>query len=174
MDVVVASNAVRSSFGLYAGQYADWPYSFVLRYVEVREAVQEVYRGAAPVVSWRGEFREGKMKTFLICPMRGHDPTKWESFVDELEKIGWEVYWPPRDTVQEDPTGLRICRANREAIQEADAVHIIWDGESQGVLFDLGMAFALDKEIVALELPPLIDGKSFQNMIVAWMGEDYV
>ena len=111
------------------------------------------------------------MKTFLICPVRGHDPTKWESFVDELKRREWEVYWPPRDTDQDDLTGLRICRDNREAIREADAVHVIWDGKSQGVLFDLGMAFALGKKVVVIALPEATEGKSFQNMVRAWATE---
>lgn len=111
------------------------------------------------------------MKTFLICPVRGHDPTAWESFVDELERRSWKVYWPPRDTCQEDLTGLRICRDNREAIRGADAVHLIWDGKSQGVLFDLGMAFALGKKVIVIALPEATEGKSFQNMVRAWAKE---
>ena len=108
------------------------------------------------------------MRTFLICPVRGHDPAAWQSSVDELERRGWEVYWPPRDTAQDDLTGLRICHDNLFAIEEADAVHVIWDGNSQGVLFDLGMAFALDKRVVIIALPEATEGKSFQNMVRAW------
>lgn len=111
------------------------------------------------------------MKTFLICPVRGHEAAKWESFVDELKRRGWRVYWPPRDTNQDDPTGLQICRDNCEAIREADAVHVIWDGKSQGVLFDLGIAFALKKKILVIALPEVTEGKSFQNMIRAWARE---
>lgn len=91
-----------------------------------------------------------------------------EAVVKRLESEGWEVHWPHRDTDQADPTGLRICAENREAIRRADAVHVIWDGQSQGCLFDLGMAFALDKRVIALSLPLPTDGKSFQNMIGSW------
>ena len=110
------------------------------------------------------------MRTFLICPVRGYSPAEWKPFVDELERRGWTVHWPPRDTFQNDPIGLGICVENREAIREADTVHVIWDGKSTGVLFDLGMAFALDKtvEIIALPDPDADDGKSFQKMIRAW------
>lgn len=90
-----------------------------------------------------------------------------EDIVAELEK-DYEVYWPPRDTDQTDPVGLEICGANLRAIQEADVVHIIWDGKSTGVLFDLGMVFALTKELVVISLPPETDHKSFQNMIRAY------
>ena len=108
------------------------------------------------------------MRTFLICPVRGHALRETEEIVERLEADGWAVYWPPRDTGQDDPTGLRICADNRDAIMRADVVHIVWDGISQGCLFDLGVAFALDKRVVPVRLPVPSDGKSFQNMVRAW------
>jgi hypothetical protein len=106
-------------------------------------------------------------KTFLICPVRGVDPAKSASYVKKLEDEGWEVYWPHRDTDQDDPHGLRICEANRQAIFNADAIHIIWDGQSQGCLFDLGMAFMCGKRVIPLEIPNMTPDKSFQN--VMWL-----
>jgi len=108
------------------------------------------------------------MRTFLICPVRGHDPQETAAIVARLETEGWEVHWPPRDTNQDDPTGYQTCSENRFAIGNAQAVHIVWDGQSQGCLFDLGMAFAMHKDIYIIQLPPLTDGKSFQNMINEW------
>lgn len=110
------------------------------------------------------------MKTFLICPVRGYDPNEWKVYVDDLERMGFEVHWPPRDTFQNDPIGLGICKENYEAIRRASVVHVIWDGKSIGCLFDLGMAFALGKKIVVLALPDpsADDGKSFQKVIRAW------
>lgn len=107
-------------------------------------------------------------KSFLICPVRGIDPETARAFVDQIESEGYSLHWPPRDTKQDDPIGLRICVDNFRAIIAADVVHVIWDGKSQGCLFDLGMAFALDKVIIPLSLPDATDGKSFQNMIRAW------
>ena len=86
----------------------------------------------------------------------------------QLEAEDWSVHWPPRDTNQSDPVGLTICAENRAAILAADAVHVVWDGQSQGCLFDLGMAFALGKPVYVIQLPALTAGKSFQNMITAW------
>lgn len=106
------------------------------------------------------------MKTFLICPVRGKSSEETQDVVDELEALDYEVHWPHRDTNQNDNTGLRICQDNRKAIEEADIVHIVWDGNSQGCLFDLGIAFALNKKIMPIELPEITDGKSFQNMIM--------
>jgi len=78
------------------------------------------------------------------------------------------VHWPPRDTTQEDDTGYRICADNRAAIEAADVVYIIWDGQSQGCLFDLGMAFALRKPLYVWQAPPESEGKSFQNVMYEW------
>lgn len=108
------------------------------------------------------------MKTFLICPVRGHSPEETREIVAGLERDGWTVHWPPRDTDQNDPTGVRICADNWLAIKQADAVHVVWDGQSQGCLFDLGMAWALSKRVIPLRLPAATDGKSFQNMVTEW------
>ena len=110
------------------------------------------------------------MKTFLICPVRGHDKSETFDAVSQLEIDGWNVHWPPRDTNQDDPTGYQICRENYEAMLIADFVHFIWDGESQGSLFDLGMAFALGMNIIPIDMPHLTEGKSFQNMVDEWAG----
>jgi nucleoside 2-deoxyribosyltransferase len=106
--------------------------------------------------------------TFLICPVRGVAPEESRRYVERLEADGWTVYWPHRDTDQADEIGLRICEDNRSAIEKADCVHLIWDGKSQGCLFDLGMAFAMRKPVIPLTLPEPTDGKSFQNMVRAW------
>ena len=113
------------------------------------------------------------MKIFLICPVRGIDKDYQEAIesqVANLEQQGNQVYFPSRDTDQDDPTGLNICRQNREAIGNADMVYIIWDGKSTGSLFDLGMAFAMNKPIrtVIGYFPPATNGKSFQSMVYDW------
>ncbi len=108
------------------------------------------------------------MKTFLICPVRGHSAGETAGIVAQLEANGWDVHWPHRDTDQADSVGLRICQDNRAALIAADVIHVVWDGQSQGVLFDLGMAFALKKRVVPVELPEGTSGKSFQNMVRAW------
>lgn len=108
------------------------------------------------------------MKTFLICPVRGHEMNETSYIVNKLESEGWEVYWPPRDTDQVDNSGYKICKENASAIKNADAIHIVWDGKSQGSLFDLGVAFAFDKKIIPIEMPEKTPHKSFQNMVEVW------
>jgi nucleoside 2-deoxyribosyltransferase len=113
------------------------------------------------------------MKIFLACPVRNADVSDREAQaaqVRRLESQGHQVHWPPRDTDQNDTVGLRICQDNRRAIEEADTVYVIWDGKSQGVMFDLGVAFALRKPIHTVDghMPLQTTGKSLQNMIFAW------
>lgn len=108
------------------------------------------------------------MRSFLICPVRGSDGSDSRPHYERLKTEGWDIYWPHIHTDQNDPTGLRICRDNLLAIKRSGPVHIVWDGKSQGSLFDLGMAFALGKQIIPLELPDPTEGKSFQNMINEW------
>ena len=106
---------------------------------------------------------------FLICPVRGYTRNHWQEHVERLEGEGWTVHWPPRDTDQRDSVGLSICGENRAAIERADRVFLIWDGESTGCLFDLGMAWALRKPLTVLLLPKAISGtKSFVLMPRAW------
>lgn len=110
-------------------------------------------------------------KGFLICPVRGHDPSETRALVDKLESEGWSIHWPPRDTNQLDKHGLKICSDNRDALSAAERVFVCWDGKSQGCLFDLGVAFALNKRIEILALPQPTEDKSFQNMVLQWAAE---
>ncbi|MFA5636865.1 MAG: nucleoside 2-deoxyribosyltransferase [Anaerovoracaceae bacterium] len=108
-------------------------------------------------------------RAFLICPVRGHDPQEYAELVATLEGRGWQIHYPPRDTDQEDDTGYRVCADNRTAIEAAERVFVVWSGESQGVLFDMGMAFALRKPITIIgPLPRRTRGKSFLNMLREW------
>ena len=111
-------------------------------------------------------------KVFLICPVRNLEETEKEkigSYVSKLEQNGSKVHWPPRDTNQEDSIGLRICQDNREAIREADEVHVWWNPSSQGSLFDLGISFGMEKKFV-LANPEAVQStphKSFNNVLLA-------
>jgi nucleoside 2-deoxyribosyltransferase len=115
-----------------------------------------------------GRLRHVRKPAYLICPVRGHDMSETADLVRRLEQEGWEVHWPPRDTDQEDDTGYRICEDNREAIRRADVVIVVWDGKSKGSLFDMGMAFAMEKPVRVVELPPEGEGRSFQTMMREW------
>ena len=113
-----------------------------------------------------------KKNVFLICPIRNIPDLYRDAIKDEVAYLEqqYNVYYPERDTNQNDTSGLKICNDNKTAMKKADLVYVIWDGKSQGVLFDLGMAFAMNKKIRTLVgyMPRMTTGKSFQNMIFEW------
>lgn len=114
------------------------------------------------------------MRIFIICPVRRLLPSEEEAieeYIKVLEACGHQVHYPPRDTPQDDPTGLNICRANRAGIRGAEEVHIWYNPNSTGSHFDLGMTFALDKPIKLINDVQPTDTKSFKNFLIAITNE---
>jgi len=120
-------------------------------------------------------------KIFLICPVRNiskHTENRLREYVNKLESQGHMVYWPFRDTDQNDRTGLRIMRDNRQAIWEAPEVHIWLDANSEGSRTDLGMYFAFlmftKKKLVVANRGDIFStpDKSFNNFILSLAGEN--
>ncbi len=118
---------------------------------------------------------QGK-KAFLICPVRGISDSmkaRFDAQVKHLEDVdGWTIHYPPRDTNQHTDS-LKTCELNKQAIKDADMVFIIWDGKSKGCMFDLGMAFVLNKSvqpIVGYFPKATVGYKSFQNMVYQYAG----
>jgi len=110
------------------------------------------------------------MKVFIIGAVRGVSDSyrrKLEEYAYTLEGGGDEVYLPHRDTKQ-DGRGIDICRDNMVAIEQADEVHIFYTKESTGTHFDMGVAFALKKDIVVIENVEYGEGKSYPRMLVEW------
>lgn len=119
-----------------------------------------------------------KLKIFLIMPVRNitrDEKVTIHQYVSNLEAKGHEVYYPLRDTDQEnDDVGIRICGDNVRAMWEADAIHVWWKDTSQGSVFDMGATLALimfvsEKKIVianASDVQPT-KHKSFVNILIA-------
>lgn len=113
------------------------------------------------------------MKAFLICPVRGasaEELVKIQQYVSEQEQKGTSVYWPYRDTDQSDPHGSDIIYSNYVGMYESDEVHIWWNPDSKGSLFDLGMAYAMTKPLKIVN-PESVVGtphKSFENILLWW------
>lgn len=112
-------------------------------------------------------------KIFLICPVRDANEEEkrfLEDYISNLEQEGHKVHYPPRDTNQNDPIGYNICRENRQAILDADEVHIYFTPKSKGTLFDIGMAFMMEKPIVFINKHEVLrtEHKSFQNVLYEW------
>ncbi len=115
------------------------------------------------------------MNIFLICPVRKiTDEEKQQILEYRLARMaaGDKVYVPFLDTDQNDPTGYRICSDNLRAIDWAHEIHVWWNENSTGSLFDLGMAFALGKPVILANKVTPTEGKSFNNLLIAWAAKD--
>ncbi len=92
------------------------------------------------------------MKIYVISRVTGTGEQyrkMLEEYVEMMEKRGHKVHLPHRDTNQ-SLSSFEVCKANCAVIREADLVVVFYDEESKGSHFDLGMAFTLNKPIVAL------------------------
>lgn len=122
------------------------------------------------------------MNIFLVCPVRrvtNGEKLLIAQYVMKLESKGHKVYWPYRDTDQNDPNGLKIITANRAAMAEADEVHFWWKADNEGVsksegsVFDFGMAWMLkflfpEKKIILANPETAFPSKnkSFTNVLL--------
>lgn len=77
-----------------------------------------------------------------------------------MENQGHEVRIPAFDDHPE-LDDLGVCAFNREAIEWADRVDLIWDQRSTGTIFDFGMAFALRKPLHIV----YIETKTFKGVM---------
>lgn len=109
-------------------------------------------------------------RVFIIGSVRNASAeyrAKLETCAKQLETDGHRVHLPHRDTDQ-TASSWEICSTNREAIATADEVHIFYSSQSQGSIFDMGIAFGLNKTIRLIETEPLTQGKSFANLLDEW------
>lgn len=84
-------------------------------------------------------------KIFIICPVtQATDKEKTEilNYVTALEKVGYLVHYPYRDTPQNE-IALTVNRINTKKIRTSDEVHIFYKSKSKGIHFDLGHLFSL-------------------------------
>jgi len=126
--------------------------------------------------------RNIRKKIFLISPVRllkDTDKDKILKYAEKLEKKGYIVKLPFRDTNQNDEIGLRIVEEHMEDIIWADEIHIwlkIENGKiaSEGSLFDSAQAlmtkqFMPDKKIVIANINEIdtTENKSYINVLLA-------
>jgi len=94
---------------------------------------------------------ENKVKIVMI------GSTQYKEIIEkhavELHKAGYDVRTPAFDD-HEKLDELGVCEYNRNLIEWADEVHIIWDQRSFGTIFDFGMTFALRKKMKIVYLEP--------------------
>ena len=111
------------------------------------------------------------MKITIICSVRNATSEyrkKLEDYVAELEKNGHKVYLSHRDNDQKD-SGINILSRMRTKIKWANRIDIFYSG-SEGTLFDMGDAWALNKTIKVVENIPYGEGKSFPRFLDEWEG----
>lgn len=92
-------------------------------------------------------------RIFIICPVRGITAEEDKfllGYVSQLKSSGYNVHYPKNDTNQHDSIGLNICSQNKEAIRNADEIHIYYNPTSTGSVFDVGMAFMADKPVIII------------------------
>lgn len=112
----------------------------------------------------------------MICSVRNateEEKAKVLNYVEVLEKAGHTVRCPFRDTNQDDETGMRIVEEHEGDIIWADEIHIIWNSNSQGSLWDaaqtrMAMHFMPEKKIVVGNVGEInvTDHKSYSNAIL--------
>lgn len=121
------------------------------------------------------------MNIYLIMPVRLATKESDDiatKYVAKLEAEGNHVHFPPRDVDQtDDGCGLRICKAHRNAMFSADEVHVLWDSDSKGSHFDLGMAFIVQLinpflKFRLVKVPEKTLTKSYTNVLLAISDKD--
>jgi len=79
-----------------------------------------------------------------------HSLNMTEAAIEFENRVHQKCYIPGRDTNQ-NQHGDDILRDNLKAMKNSDEnVFCLWDGESYGSLFDMGMAYALGKRIIPI------------------------
>ena len=118
------------------------------------------------------------MKIYLICPVRNATQEQREmeeNYTKMLEAVGHTVYLPHRDAPQDDPTGEAICQKHRQAMEDSDVVYVIWDKNSFGSHWDMGMAYAMRKPVQLLHtIHKDTPGKSYYKVLCSLSEECYL
>jgi len=91
---------------------------------------------------------------------------KMEERAEVYRDLGCFVYLPAFDHDYDDP--LTIWGTNRELIKAADEVHVFWDQRSTGTIFDIGMAFALEKPVVI----EFLEGRTIAGTLAQYSGKE--
>ena len=116
-------------------------------------------------------------KIYIICSVRKlteEEEAEVLAYVDKLEEEGCDVRCPFRDTNQTDEIGLRIVEEHEADIRWADEIHVVWNPDSEGSLWDVAQArmarcFVPDKKIIVVNADKveITKDKSYTNVVLA-------
>lgn len=110
-------------------------------------------------------------KKFLISPVRNVSPEQTleiESFKKDKVDAGFDLHVPQKDTFQKDKFGgYSICFQNANAIAESTELYLYYDQTSKGSMFDLGIAYYLNKPLTVINKDSIdFDQDDFGDQIV--------
>lgn len=88
-------------------------------------------------------------------------------YAKDLEAQGHQTFVPLRDTKQTNTIEHRILDSNRIGMIWCDEAHVLWDLSSLGVIFDIGMAYALERPIKIIK----VKTHHFTKFIARYEGE---
>ena len=106
---------------------------------ELEEVLEDIY----------GKENVYKRKKIAIIGSSGLYPEMKEHEM-EMRQRGHAVRMPTLD--RDSASVEKIVDSNKKGIQEADEVHLFWDGRSTGTILDLGMVIAFNKPLVIQKL----------------------
>jgi hypothetical protein len=109
-------------------------------------------------------------RIYIICPVRNvkeHDKKNIEDYVRMEEAKGNKVFYPARDTIQDDGI-VNVLTSDREGMHKSNEVRVYYTEYSIGSIFDCGMAFMSYKPILLInrEAVKPTPGKSFENFLL--------
>lgn len=110
-------------------------------------------------------------KLFLICPVRSateEQKKEIENFVAEKESEGLIIHAPHLHTVQHDLLGgYTICMQNANAVAASSEIDLYYDQKSAGSVFDLGVAYYLEKPLRLLNSDAIeFDDDDFGDYVI--------
>jgi hypothetical protein len=109
-------------------------------------------------------------RIYIVCPVRNvqeQDKKNIEDYVRMQEAEGNMVYYPARDTLQNDGI-VSVLTNDRAGMHSSDEVHVYWTMYSRGSIFDLGMAYMSKKQIFLANRDSVkpTKEKSFENFLL--------
>ena len=111
---------------------------------------------------------------FLISPVRNaseEQKKEIEEYKRICEQLKYKIYVPHLDTVQTDLLGgYTICHRNALGLSSSDAVHMYYDQNSRGSMFDLGVAYACEEPLIIINKDRIeYNSNDFgDNLVSSW------